>query len=221
MAYENADYTQETAYSPKHLVVGGNVQTRKITLLSGQNLLAGAVLGLISLGAATVTPGAAVSGSGGTPGNGSIGTVTADAGAPAGVYQVRILNPATDAGAFEVIKPDGSIDGNGTVGVAYNGTINFTLADGSTDFVEDDRIPVTVSYAAGSEKAKLSLAAATDGSQTPNLILAYDTDASGGDVETIAYETGTFAEDALVLGSGHTVASIREGLRGRGILIDA
>jgi hypothetical protein len=94
--------------------------------------------------ALTATPGATVSGSGGTPGNGAIGAVTADDGAMEGAWQVVILNPATNAGAFEVVRPDGSIDGNGAVGVAYNGGINFTLADGSTDFVEDDRIPVVV-----------------------------------------------------------------------------
>lgn len=97
----------------------------------------------------TATAGTPVSGSGGTVGNGAVTSPTADAGAPAGVYQIVILNAASNAGTFEVIRPDGSVDGNGTVAVAYNGTINFTLADGSNDWVEDDRIPITVSYATG------------------------------------------------------------------------
>ncbi|MDR7232289.1 hypothetical protein J2X45_003395 [Caulobacter sp. BE264] len=106
-----------------------------------------AVLGALLTGTVTVTAGSAVSASGGTPGNGAIGTVTADAGAPEGVYQVIIIEPAANGGVFEVHRPDGQIDGAGAIGTAYNGAINFTLADGSTDFVSGDRIPVTVDYA--------------------------------------------------------------------------
>lgn len=220
MAYEQADYRQETPYSPKHLLASGPYTTRKVTILSGQNLIAGAVIGAIALGAVTVTPGAAVSASGGTPGNGSIGTVTADSGAQEGTYEVVIIEPGANVGTFEVIRPDGTLDGTGVVAVAYNGSINFTLADGSTDFVAGDRIPVVVDYAAGSGKYKLSLAAAVDGSQTPDMVLAYDADASAGDLEAIAYETANVVAGALTLGTGHTVASIREGLRLKGILID-
>lgn len=71
--------------------------------------------------------------------------------APAGVYQVVIIEPATDAGTFAVYKPDGTLDGVGTVAVAYDGTVKFTLAD-ATDFVAGDTALVTVSYAAGSGK---------------------------------------------------------------------
>jgi len=221
MSYENAGYSVAAPYNPKNLLAETDgVTTRKVTILSGSVLVAGSVIGaILAAASATVTAGAVVSGSNATPGNGAIGAVTSDLGAPEGTYKVIITNAATNAGAFEVIKPDGTLDGAGTVAVAYNGTINFTLADGSTDFAEDDYIPVTVSYASGL-KHKLSLAAATDGSQTPNYVLAQDVDASGGDTEAIAYETATVVATALTLGAGHTVASIREGLRRRGIKID-
>ena len=68
-----------------------------------------------------------------------------------------------------------------------------------------------------SSKYNLSLSAAADGSQTPDLILAEDTDASGGDKLTVAYEAGVFQGAALTLGTAHTVASIQEGLRAKGI----
>lgn len=100
-----------------------------------------ALFALLVTAAATVTAGAVV----GT-GNGAIGVVTADAGAPQGVYQVIVIEPAANAGSFEVRRPDGSLDGTGTVGVAYNGLINFTLADGATDFSAGAYIPVTVAY---------------------------------------------------------------------------
>lgn len=71
-----------------------------------------------------------------------------------------------------------------------------------------------------SSKYTLSAAAAADGSQVPDFVLAHDCDASAADQEAIAYETATVVESALTLGAGHTVASIREGLRAKGIKID-
>ena len=70
-----------------------------------------------------------------------------------------------------------------------------------------------------SGKAILSLAAASDGSQTPDLILAEDVDATTGDKLGLAYERGDFNARAITLGTGHTVASIREGLRAKGIAL--
>ena len=70
-----------------------------------------------------------------------------------------------------------------------------------------------------SGKAILSLAAATDGSQTPDLILAEPVDATGADAPALAYERGDFNAGAITLGTGHTVASIREGLRAKGITL--
>lgn len=69
-------------------------------------------------------------------------------------------------------------------------------------------------------KYVLSLAASNDGSEVPDMILAQDTDASAADAEAIAYETCTVVATALTLGAGHTIASIREGLRDKGIKID-
>jgi hypothetical protein len=68
----------------------------------------------------------------------------------------------------------------------------------------------------------LSLSAASDGSQTPDMILAHDVDASGGDVEALFYETctGGVVGSALTIGASHTLASIREGLRAKGLPID-
>jgi Bacteriophage lambda head decoration protein D len=68
-----------------------------------------------------------------------------------------------------------------------------------------------------SSKYTLSASAAADGSQTPDLILAEDTNASGGDKATVAYRRGDFDSSAVTLGAGHTIASITEGLRAKGI----
>lgn len=71
-----------------------------------------------------------------------------------------------------------------------------------------------------SGKYTLSLSASSDGSQVPDAILAEDTNATSADRNTIAYFEGTFNETALILGGGHTIGTIREGLRGKGILTD-
>ena len=68
-----------------------------------------------------------------------------------------------------------------------------------------------------SGKYILSLSAAGDGSQTPDLVLLEDVDATSADKEAMALEVGHVDETALTLGTGHTVASIREGLRAKGI----
>lgn len=68
-------------------------------------------------------------------------------------------------------------------------------------------------------KYVLSLPEATDGSQTPDLILAEPSDATDADREALAYARGDFNTRALTLGAGHTVASITEGLRGKGVTL--
>ena len=68
-----------------------------------------------------------------------------------------------------------------------------------------------------SGKYNLSLSAAVDGSQTPDAILAEDCDATAADKETVAYFTGPFNQSRVTLGAAHTVDTIREGLRAKGI----
>ena len=68
-------------------------------------------------------------------------------------------------------------------------------------------------------KYQLSLSAAADGSQAPDLILAEDCDASAADAKALAYSRGDFNANSLTLGAGHTVASITEGLRAKGIAL--
>ena len=70
-----------------------------------------------------------------------------------------------------------------------------------------------------SGKYVLSASGASDGSEIRDLILAEAVDATGGDTAALAYERGDFSAQAITLGAGHTVASIREGLRAKGITL--
>ena len=70
--------------------------------------------------------------------------------------------------------------------------------------------------ATGSSTGKytLSVAAATDGSQSPVAVLVHDTDATAGDTEALVYTRGDFNSAALTFGAGHTPATAQPLLRG-------
>jgi hypothetical protein len=109
-------------------------------ILSGQNLKCGAVLGRRLVGATAVAAAAA-----GNTGNGAMGSVTVDVGGQRGRYTVIITEPGANAGEFEVRDPKGALCGQGTVAVAFdNNQLNFTLADGGTDFAVGDAFYIDV-----------------------------------------------------------------------------
>ena len=70
-----------------------------------------------------------------------------------------------------------------------------------------------------SGKFILSAAGASDGSETPDAILAETVDASAEDKQAVVYFSGEFNENALQLGTGHTVESIRTVLRSKSIFL--
>ena len=65
----------------------------------------------------------------------------------------------------------------------------------------------------------LSASDASDGSETPDAILAEDVDASAEDKQAVVYFSGEFNETALTLGNGHTLESIRAGLRSKSLFL--
>lgn len=87
----------------------------------------------------------------GNTGNGTITpTPTVGVGAKAGVYTAQAFATASNAGKFRVEDPDGIEVGVATVGVAFNrGGLQFTIADGATDFVDGDTFEITVTATAG------------------------------------------------------------------------
>lgn len=144
------------------------------TVLSGQTLKAGHVVGVVVTGTGTATAG------GGNTGDGTMGTVTVGAGAMAGDYTLNIIEAATNAGNFELIDPQGDVAGIGTVAVAFSGGgLSFTLADGATDFAVGDTFNIAVVIS--TEKQKEWNPANTDGSEIVSGILFDAVDASAAD----------------------------------------
>ena len=65
-----------------------------------------------------------------------------------------------------------------------------------------------------------SASGASDGSQVPNAILAEAVATSAGvEAAATAYLSGEFNENAITLGTGHTLDSVREGLRDKNIYL--
>jgi hypothetical protein len=203
-----------SSFTPDRLVVSGPITSRGMTLLSGENRSRAALLGKQT---ASTVPTTGTAGS--NTGNGTCTAVAAGgAKIQAGTYTVKIIKAATNLGDFVVIAPDGTVVGYGTVGTAFvSAHLNLTLNDGATDFIVGDTFTIAVT---GSGKYKLSTATATDGSAIPDCILAEDTDATSADKATVAYFGGKFNETEITLGSGHTIASVKEGLRAKGILLE-
>jgi len=162
-----------------------------ITVASGANVKACQVLGAVETGTPTATAGAPFSAGGGTVGDGAVSAVSADAGAMAGDWLVEIVGAAGATAAFKVIRPDGSIDGQGAVGTPYNGSgsINFSIADGATDYGPNMFIPITVTYGDGDSAKRyepLDLAG-TDGSQIAAGISYGNYDGTDGAVPGVAF----------------------------------
>jgi hypothetical protein len=59
----------------------------------------------------------------------------------------------------------------------------------------------------------------TDGSQVPDVVLAEAVDTTTGPRAAIAFTRGDFAAQALTLGLGHTLETVTEPLRERGIAV--
>jgi hypothetical protein len=158
----------------------GSRSREQVTLLSGQVVKAGHVLGQVSHGAAVATAFA------GNTGNGVMGAVTLGSGVKAGTYKLVILDPVTNAGAFELEGPDGILVGTGKVATAFNaGGLSFTLADGATDFIAGDGFSIAV--AVGSGKYKEWNPANTDGSEVALAIAYTNVDASAADKRMVVH----------------------------------
>lgn len=88
-----------------------------------------------------------------------------------------------------------------------------TLAQSATPY----RRGMVLGVVTATGKYVLSTAAATDGSQVPDAICHDDVSATAGDVTAAVLLTGEINPTAVILGAGHTLASIRQGLRNKGL----
>ncbi|MBD9621883.1 head decoration protein [Ensifer sp. ENS06] len=90
-------------------------------------------------------------------------------------------------------------------------TRNVTIASG-----QNLKRGAVIGNITASDKYILSASAAADGSQTPGLVLAIDCDASAGDVVAAAYAGAGLDASKLILGAGHTAATVEAAFRKAG-----
>lgn len=158
-----------------------NMHSREVvTVLSGQDLALGAVLGKITK--STPTTGTADAGN---TGGGACASVTASAKAKLGEYQIKCLSYVASplAATFEVTDPDGLQLPEATLAAYVSDAINFAMADGSPVITVGDIWTITV--AAGSGSVRAINFDGVDGSQDAYGILTAAVDASLGAVDGV------------------------------------
>lgn len=172
-----------------------------VVVLSGENLSLGAVIGKITH--AVPTTGTA---DGGNTGNGTCTGVTGGDDVQVGTYTLECVAAAANGGTFKVTAPNGEALPDAEVGTAFsNEQLNFTINDGSTDFVVGDKF--TIEVAAGSGKVTEIDFTAVDGSEDAYGFVIADYDASAADVNGVAIvRDAIIAESALVWPAGATAA---------------
>lgn len=123
------------------------------------------------------------------------------AAAQPGNYVAQLIDEGANAGDFEVIRPDGTIDGVASVGVAYDGQVKFTIADGSTDFASPAAFTLPATVTAVSYKYWPLDLAGTNGKQTAAAVsLSTRTATDGGsDQKIVILKRGPAIVDELHL----------------------
>jgi hypothetical protein len=159
-----------------------------VTVLSGQDLDVGAVIGKITAGTCPTT------GTAGTnTGGGTCTGVTAGTKVKAGTYTLKCIGLVSGGGLFSVKDPDGYALPNAVVGSAYtHPQINFTLNDGTPDFAVGDSF--TIAVPAGSGKVVAINVDAVNGSADAYGLTAAACDASLADKSGVA-----IVRDALII----------------------
>lgn len=165
----------------------GKRSRANLTIAASMTILAGTVLGQVGVDEGAVTVGnPAFTGTG----NGTLTKATPayGAGIQEGTYTVRLIEAGADAGSFQVIRPDGTIDGVAEVGVAYDGQVKFTVADGSTDFSAAAQFTLAVTIAAATDEGEYKALdlAATDGAETAKAVAIYPVTTGASETAKIA-----------------------------------
>jgi hypothetical protein len=153
----------------------------QVTVLAGQDIVMGSVIGKIKIGSVPTT------GTAGTnTGTGTCVSVTGGAKIKVGVYTLRCVGVAANSGIFSVRDPDGEALPDAVMGAYTNLAINFTLTDGATDFALGDSFTITAP--AGSEKVKELNLTGIDGSEDAYgiMIAGVDTTNPSADKQAVA-----------------------------------
>lgn len=128
----------------------GNLSREELTVLSGQTLYAGSVIGRVNKGVGKAAIPAVV----GT-GNGTMSALFAGPEVEVGSYVVTCTAAVAHGGVFSVVTPSGLAlpsltltAGAGNTTTYRSRHINFSITDGTTDFAEGDVFTIVVTTGA-------------------------------------------------------------------------
>jgi hypothetical protein len=160
----------------------------QVTVLAGQDLIMGSVIGKIKVGPVPTT-GTAGTNTGAVTCTG----VTGGNKTKVGVYTLRCVTVAASGGVFSVKDPDGEALPEANVMVAYtNPAINFLLNDVGADAALGDTFTITVPV--GSGKVKELNLTGIDGSEDAFGILTAGAGTTDSTQKQVAYTSGGVAE---------------------------
>ena len=174
------------------MALGLSYHNDPVTVLSGQNLVAGAVVGAVPAGTS-----ASAAKSGGNTGNGTFvldATTPILPGAIEGIYSLRNIEAVTNGGKFVLKDPNGFSLGTYIIVAGAGGTVTIAdqikgvLTDGSTDFVVGDGFDITIS--ALTEKIVEYDPAATNGAQYVRGVLYGAVNATSADTPGVISARG-------------------------------
>ena len=188
----------------------------KKTLVSGQDLLIGAVVGEIVLSVPTT---GTITGTG----DGTCTSVTGGVSTKVGTYLATCTVAETHGGTFRIEAPGGEVLGDAKISAGAGNHIDFTdpqinltITDGTTDFIVGDYF--TIAVVAGSEKLTVLDFTTVDGSQKAFGILIDDYDASSADLDCVAIvRDAVIAKSAIKWTIAFTGGGIHELLVGETI----
>lgn len=175
---------------------------------------------------------AVVAVAGANTGNGTVTAATVVDGQVipiAGAYNLRVTAAVANGGVFQLRDPNGAVvasnltmtAGAGAATVMEAAGLQFTVTDGTTDFIVGDSFTLTV--ASGGNKLVPYAAAGAGGAQIATDVLTYDvvTDAAG-DVAIRSMVSGRVRLERLIVAQPDTKATSThpaiEQLRQRGII---
>lgn len=156
-----------------------------ITVLAGQTVSKGSVIGQITIGTVPITGTAGV----GNTGDGTCMGVTGGAKTKVGTYTLTCIQAIPNGGVFTVQDPDGYALPNIIVGTAYvNNQINLTINDGGADYGVNDTF--TIPVPAGGNQVRPINFSGVDGSANAHGLMTDAVDASAPDEYSKAFTSG-------------------------------
>jgi len=197
----------ETYHAAEFLLseASGQRSREAVTVLSGQDLAAGAVCGRVTMAVGKAAIPTVVG-----DGDGVMSGLFAGPKVQEGAYVLTCTAIAENAGTFSVVNPSGKALPSATVAVAYTSDeINFTIADGSTDFAVGDVFTITVGTGApavvGTGNGTLSsISLGPDAKTGRYQFVCREAVTNGGKFELMGPDGASVAFRSITAGAGGT-----------------